>query len=326
MKINQVSRSSNAPDVLRAILAFVMSAFPIFEVMEFGVEPFSYDVYPAKPDVGDTDNSAREINADAKNFVYEPTKGSGSQKAYAFEHLIDRAYLNDLDIGAVAPEGLVRQIRNEQLRLSKKVASDVLYDVFNGLGSDKTILGLRNLIKDVAASSGQSEYFGFTKTQIHESRIPVGITLDLDDEKLLRTFEETLIRELSGMSGTPILVMNNYLYARMATLAKQLKLYGQVTNVFGTKLDTFGPYPMAPVGTKYLPFDESDGTNNDCTSLFAVNYNEVDGLRLATNSGFYFTDFENLEEKPSGKSRLEFIGNHKIEDMRQVKRFTRIRL
>jgi hypothetical protein len=326
MNIYQASSATMNSDKGKRILAFILKAFPIFSVIEFGIEPFSFDTYPVKEDVGDTDNSAREINAAAKNFVYDPAKGGGLQKAYAFEHLIDKAYLHDLDIGVKTAEGLRRQIENEQLRLAKKVASDILVDVFGGLGSDTTILGLKTLIKDVADASGQTSVFGLTQAQIHSSLVRIEKTLALDNDLVLRQFEEQLIIELAGMGGDPVMIMNNYMYARMTSIAKKLSLYGQTTTAFGNKVDLFGNYRMVPVPLKYLPQTETDGTANDLSSIYLVEYNEADGVRIATNSGFYFVDFENLETKPSGKSRLEFIGNHKLEDMKKIKRLARIGL
>jgi len=124
MKIFQASYGLDS-DVGKALLAKVLALFPIFQLMEFSHEAFSYLTYPNKPDVGDTDNSARAINAVAKNFVYAPTGGSATQRAYSFEYAIDVAYLNDLKIGAITNEGLRRQLQNEQLRLFVKLASDV---------------------------------------------------------------------------------------------------------------------------------------------------------------------------------------------------------
>ncbi len=326
MNIYQASSATMNSDKGKRILAFILQAFPIFSQMEFGIEPFSFDTYPVKEDVGDSENAARAINAEAKKFVYDPSKGGGTQKAYAFEHLIDKAYLHDLDIGARTPDGLRRQLENEQLRLAKKVARDILKDIFGGLGTDETILGFKNLIKDVDAATGQNSVFGLTQEQLHKSLVRIEQKLDLDDETALRTFEEKLIIEIAGMGGDPVLIMNNLVYARLTSIAKKLNLFGQVTNEFGVSVSTFGNTKMAPVPLEFLPQNETDGTKTNLSSIFIVDYNEADGVRVATNSGFHFVDFKDLEKKPSGKSRLEFIGNHKLEDAKKIKRLTRIEL
>lgn len=326
MNIFQASTSTMNTSKGKRILSFILSAFPIYSIMEFGIEAFSFDTYPVKEDVGDANNSAREINDPVPNFVYSPSKGGGVQKTYGFEYLIDKAYLHDLDIGVKSAEGLKRQIENEQLRLAKKVASDILYDIFNGLGTDKTILGFKNLIKDTADASGQTSVFGLTQEQIFKSLVRVEQRLTISDDTALRTFEEKLIVELADMGGNPVMIMNNLMFARMTTIAKKMNLYGQTTTAFGNKLTTFGNTTMVPVPLKYLPQTETDGTNNDLSSIYLVDYNEADGVRVATNSGFYFVDFKDLETKPSGKSRLEFVGNHKLEDMKKIKRLARIGL
>ena len=326
MNIYQASSASMGTEKGKRILSFILQNFVIFQVMEFGIEAFDFTAYPVKPDVGDADNSARAINADLKKFVYAPGKESGTQRAYGFEFEIDEVYKNDVEQGNITPEGLRRRIENEQIRLAKKVGGDLLTDIIGGDGVSPRILGFKNMIKDVADASGQVAFLGLTQEQIHASLVQVGVQLLLSDEATLRAYEETLSREIADMGGDPVMIMNNYMFARMTAIAKKLNLYGQVETAFGKSIDTFGNTKMVPVPLKYLPQTESDGTNNDCSSIFLVNYNEVDGVRVATNSGFKFTDFAELETKPSGKSRLTFTGNHKIEDMKKMKRLSRIRL
>lgn len=325
MKIGQVSSSPNAADKLAAIITFILAEYKIFQFMEFALEPATFNSYPAKEDVGGN-NSVREVNGALNSFVFSPSTGSGTQKAYGYENFIDQLYLNDLENGIATPEGLKRQIENEQIRLAKKVAKEVLYDMINGDGTGGTIYGLKNLVKDTADETGQSEYLGITKAQLYSALVQVGMVLDLNSEVSLRQFEEVLMRELASMGGNPVLVMNNYLFARMTSVAKKLGVYGVSTSDFGKPVDLFGNTPMIPVPLAMLPNTENDGEHADCTSLYAIEYNEADGFRYATNAGFRFTDFENLETKPSGKGRLEFYGQTKLEDVKKVRRFSRIRL
>lgn len=326
MKIGQVSSSSNAQDKLNAILAYILSQFKIFQVMEFSLEPGTFQVFPAKPDVGNADNSVRSINGDLKKFVYSPTTSNGQQRAYGFEFQIDQIYLNDLQNGVTTPDGLRRQIENEQLRLAKKVATDVLYDLMNGNGIGNVMLGLKTLIADVDTADLQTEVYGFTKEQIHASLVRVNKQLDLNDEVLLRTFDETLMIHLSEMAGNPVLVLNNQMFGRMTSIAKILHKYGTSTTDFGKPVELYGNYPMIVLPQYFLPQTESDGAGNVASSIYGVEYNEADGVRIATNAGFRFTDFDTLETKPTGQSRLEFYGNTKVEDMKKIKRFSRIKL
>ena len=325
MKIFQASYGLDT-DTGKALLAKVLTLFPIFQLMEFSQEPFSYSTYPAKPDVGDTDNAARAINADAKKFTYEPTAGSSTQRAYSFEYFIDAAYLADLKIGAITNEGLRRQLQNEQLRLFIKLASDVLVDMMGGDGAAPRILGLKTFIKDTADETGQSAVFGFTQAQLFSSLVRVGMTLDLSNSVQLQKFVELLMANLAEMAGSPVLVMNSFMYARMTSIAKALHIYGTTLSDFGKPIDMFGNYKMAPVPLKYLPNDETDGENTTLTSIFAVDYDEATGVRYATNTGFAFKDFDIVSETPSGKTRADFVGNLKCEDVNQIRRFSRIKL
>lgn len=325
MKINQVSSSSNAQEKLNAMLAFILAQFKVFQIMEFALEPSTFSAYPVLADVSAAPGSVRLVNAALESFVFAPNASSGSLKMYGFENKIDKLYLNDLKIGAKAPEGLRRQIETEQIRLAKKVAYDVLYDMINGDGTNGAIYGFKNLVKDVADESGQAAYLGLTTAQVHASLIQVAQRLDLTDKAALRAFEEILTRELADMAS-PALIMNNSMFARMTSVAKELGAYTVETNDFGKQIDKFGNIPMVPVPLAILPQDETDGASADLSSIYGVEFSEVDGFRYATNGGFDFTDFEWTETQPQGKGRFEFYGQTKIEDMKKFKRFSRIGL
>lgn len=325
MNIYSVSKPSNAPDKFQRILAYILKIFTAFQVIEFSQESFSFDTYPISPDVGNETSSRRNINDVLNKFVYAPNKGNGTQVPYGFEFECDKVYLNDLDIGAITPDGLRRRLEGNQLKLAKKVGGDVLYDMINGLGANGQILGLANIIKDVANADGQDEIYKLTKEQVQSMLVQVGIQLDLSDKVLLRTFEEMLIRETADMLN-PVLIMNNFLHARMTSIAKILSSYSTTLNDFGKSIEKFGNLTMVKVPANIMPFTEADGNANKSSSIYAVDYNEVDGVRVATNSGFDFTDFATLETKPSGKTRLEFTGNTKIEDPKKLRRFSRIQM
>ena len=324
MKINQVSLTSNNPAKHAAILTYVLTKFKALQFFEFSQEPFIFPSYPVTEDINDA-SSAREINGALNSAVYAPSSGGGSQKAYGYEIEIDKAYLNDLKIGAATSAGLIKQIEGEQLRLARKVLGDVITDIFNGTGANKQILGLNNFCKDVDSADQQAAYLGLTQAQVHSCLQRVDLTLDLNDRGLLLEFDQILREAVADMGGSPTLVMNARMFAVMGSVAKALGAYTQGTNDFGKPVDMYDSIPMASVANSYMPFNEADGVENKATSLHLVNFNEADGVRYATNSGLDFTDFENLETKPSGKSRLEFIGNFKIEDPTNYKRLARIR-
>lgn len=325
MKIAQISSSPNAPEKLNAILAYILAQLVVFQYMEYSAEPTTFRSYPNQPDVTGA-NAVRELNGALQSFVFSPNPSGGTQKFYGFENKIDQTFLNDLKLGNITDEGLRRQIENEQLRLALKVAGDVLFDKINGNGVGAVMLGWKELVKDVAEADLQTEVYGFTKAQIHAALVRADVQLDLSNEVILRGFEELLMRELAGMGGSPVLHMNNFLFARMTSVAKKLGVYGVSTNDFGKPVDMFGNYQMVPVPIKYMPQNESDGAANTSSSIYIIDHNEADGVRYATNAGFLFTDFDTLEEKPTGKSRLEFYGQLKIEDMKKFKRVSRIRL
>lgn len=324
MKINQISRAESGQEKFSRILAFILSEFKYFQVAEFSLEPLSFDTHPVKADVDDATGSRRVIDGTLNKFVYAPSVGGGIQKTYGYEFEIDRAYLADLNVN-LTHEGLKRQIEGEQIRLAKRVGLDVINDMVKGDGTNQ-ILGLSNLIKDVADASGQTAVFGLTQEQLHSSLKQMNIQLSLSDETGLRVFEEELMKIFAEMSDSATLVMNPWMAARMTSIAKKLHSYTQMKTDFGKPIDGIAGHSILPVPLSALPQTESDGTNSDCSSIFVVDFNETDGFRYPTNSGFYFNDFNDLETKPTGKSKLEFIGNCKIENPKKIKRLSRIRL
>lgn len=310
----------------KSILAYILQEYPFLGSVEFGLEPFEFMTYPAAPDVAEALTAERTINNGLNQFVYSPSSSSNTQKAYGYELKVDQAYLNDLASGVTTPEQLKRRLENEQLRLAKKVASRVITHMFSGSGAGAQILGFSNFVKDVADETGQTSVFGLTAAQIHSMLTQVGLTLDLAFEKDLYYFKEILQRALAEMGGTPAIVCNSHMAIRMNSIAEKLRLNGTITSPFGKVINTFGDSPILSVPLAALPFDESDGENSDCTSIHLVKYDEIDGVRYATNAGFKFTDFATIETQPQGLSRLEFYGNLKVEDAKKYRRLSRVRL
>jgi len=323
MKINLASYGLNT-DTGKRLLAKALAEYPYLQVVEFSQDPFSFQTFPVKPPIGG-DSSARAINDPATKYNYAPASGGGTQKAYSKEYEIDIAYKNDLNVG-LTPDGLKRQLEAEQLRLFLKVVTDVIYDMFNGDGITTALLGFNNFIKDVADASGQTAIYGFTQDQIHSALKPVNMTLDLSNRVQLRLFEELLTSNLAEIGGSPILTMNTSMFGRMTSMAKELNVLGTITSDFGKPISTFGNTPMLPVSTDLMPNNETDGENTDLTSIYAIGFDDVTGVRYATNTGFAFQDFDIVQDTPAGKTRVDFIGNLKIEDMKKIRRFSRIKL
>lgn len=316
--IAQVSQLGNTRG--QALLGAILIAVPKLRFAQFKLDTARYDLYPDRDITGST--SARAINAALGLDTYKPSSASGDQKAYGFEVGIDDLYKGDLNVTG-APAGLVRQLEGRLKRLAVKVAEDVEADTIRGMGTDNSMIGLAGFIKD-AAAAGQVGRFGFTQEEIAGLLTQVGFKLDTVENQNL--FVEMLMRDIASVPGANAIEMNSSLLARMTTIALRLGAAGETRDSFGKPVTTFNNIPMVPVSNRGIGCDESDGTNTDCTSLYIVRYEEDNGVSISTNSGFKFDDFEEEEGIPAGKSRLQFFGDLNIQNLKCLRRMSRIRL
>jgi hypothetical protein len=194
---------------------------------------------------------------------------------------------------------------------------------FQGTDADNRMLGISNFVKD-ANAAGQTAKLGFTAAEQAAMNEQIALQLNTADNKKL--FVEMLIKALAKVPGANAIVCNTSMSARLTTIAKEFGAAGETVDSFGVPVPTFNRRPIVEVDDTEITNTETDGVNNDCTSIYVLRFAEELGVTFSTNSGFYFTDFDQSEIEPKGKSRLQFFLNLKVEKANALRRLSRIRL
>lgn len=188
---------------------------------------------------------------------------------------VDRAHeRRGLDIASVR----ARELLNFGQNLGKQFQKYF----FNGSGSGNEFQGLKLKIptsqKITPAANGIS--------------VPLGNdnTAKTAQQNFLELIND-LIRKVDG--GAQVLYMNAKALSRLTTIAREFIQW--LPNTFGTIIPYYNGIPLRDAGydkdgNYVIPQDETCGTSNDCTSIYAVRFGEGADLSIATNVGLEVKD------------------------------------
>lgn len=304
-----------------AVLTKILEQEPLLRVADFRPDN---SVYYANPDKDTfTGTSARAVNAALQRDAQTPNPTAAALALYGREISVDDVYKQDAIVGNLSARGLLEFLDRRVAGLAVRLAAEVVVDMCSGTGTSNRMIGFAEFVKD-AAAAGQTARLGFTQTELADMNYQVGLQLNTTANQ--DAFVEVLIKKLAEVPGANALVMNTNLFARMTTIAKRLGAAGETTDSFGLPASTFNGVPMIPVSTTAISQSETDGTNTDCTSLYILRFEENLGVTFSTNSGFLYTDFEDVETKPSGVARLQIFLNLTVNKDNAFRRLSRIRL
>jgi hypothetical protein len=319
MKIGQISVLSGRA---QQFLAKMLGIANLLQYVEFKLDTSLYN--NIKDDGTFTGTAARAIGSAVQKDAQAPVLESAALAAYGREISIDDVYKLDKNVG-MAPAGL-RILSDRRLgALCVKLAEEIQDDIINGTAAANQMLGLLTFVAD-AAAGGQTTRLGFTTAELAAMNYQVNLKISNDLVDNQDTFVETLMKKIAEVPGANGIICNTSFSARLSTIAKRKGAAGETVNSFGQKVKTFDNRPIIEVPDAALPNTQSDGQNNDCTSMFIVRFAEELGLACSTNSGFYFQDFQDYETYPQGVARLQMFLNLSCERTDAVRRLSRIRL
>lgn len=317
MKIDQVSvlsgRSAN-------LLGKMLEIAPLFQFAEFRKDSSTGITIPDKAAFSGT--AARAVNANLVKDMQQPNPSLVKLALYGREVGIDDVYKADFDVTG-SHLLLQRQADRALAAMAIKLAQEVESQMFNGINASNQMVGIANFVKD-AAAGGQTEALGFTTSELASMNRQVSLQLNTTANQDL--FVELLYEELANVPGANVIMCNTKLAARLTTIAKRLGAAGETVNSFGVPVTTFNNVPILPLQTTVISQTESDGTNNDCTSLYIARFSEELGVCFNTNSGFYFEDFQEYQTAPQGVARMQFFLNLIVERTDALRRLSRVRL
>lgn len=302
------------------LLSIMYEQSPLLQAAEFKLDTLTHFVLPEKSAF--TGSSARALNAALQRDAQGGTPVARSLALYGREISIDDAFLADQRAG-VSMEGLRFMFDRKLQALAVKMAEEIEADMFVGPDASNRMLGISEFVKD-AAAGGQTARLGFTADELASMNVQVGLQINTTANQ--DAFVETLEKEMAKVPGANAIVCNPNLKARLTTIARRLGAAGETRNSFGTPLATFNGVPIYPVSTSAITSTESDGTNNDNTSLYIIRFAENLGVSWVTNSGFKFDDIELDSVKPNQIARLQIFLNLNVEKTNAFRRLSRIRL
>ncbi len=102
---------------------------------------------------------------------------------------------------------------------------------------------------------------------------------------------DALIQSIDG--GAQAISMDGTLLSRLSSIARDQVRFD--INEFGQQVAFYNGIPILvagfdKAGNKILPFNETVGTNTDCTSVYAFRFGEKEDLSFATNVGVEVKD------------------------------------
>lgn len=317
MNIAQISKLGGRG---ASLLAKMLEVAPLFRAADFKLDASTHLVVADKD--SHTSTAARAEGSALQRDAQVPSPVSRNLALYGREISVDDVRKLDSNVG-ISPAGLRLFADRRLMGLAGKLATEVQDQIFVGSDTSNEMLGVGVFVKD-AASGGQTTKLGFTTAELAAMNTNVSLQLNSTDNQY--EFIEMLDREIAKVPGANALVVNVNLGARMNTIARKVAALSETRDQFGVPIQTYNGIPIVKVPITTITQTESDGNNSDCTSLWVVRFAEDLGVSIATNSGFYFQDFDEVEAKPNGIARLQFFLNLVCERTDALRRLSRIRL
>jgi hypothetical protein len=270
MRINQISSKDT---LTQQVVNAMINRSSVLEFAEFYSIVGNAD-YTRMSSVA-TGGRFRVINSDYPENTVNPGFANPTLKILGDKIMVDQA--NERR-GVDIPSVRARDLLNFAGNLGRQFNNYF----FNGTGTSGAITGLKLLIpsdqKITAATNGLNVSLGNSDTAKQSQ------------QKFLELLNQ-LISSIDG--GAQVLYMNANALSRLTTIAREQIQY-QI-NEFGKPVAYYNGIPIKDsgydsTGALIIPQNETVGTSNDCTSVYAVRFGEAQDLSIATNIGVEVKD------------------------------------
>lgn len=231
----------------------------------------------------------------AVNAAYTESTGTVNPKSESLAILGGDA---DVDKFIVQTRGNLTDQRATQTKLKVKAAVYSFQDSF--INGDTGV--------DANAFDG-------LKTRLTGAQVIAAATNGLQVITDGHGFLDKVDEMIDAVKGTPdALYMNKAVKRQMASSARRLGFYDRARDEFGRPTEYYNGILMEDIGdtaagAQVLPQSETQGTNTDAASIYAVKFGEdeseqaVSGL---TNGGIMVEDLGEISAKPVYRTRIEF--------------------
>ncbi|MEW5799969.1 MAG: hypothetical protein AB1728_13290 [Bacteroidota bacterium] len=272
------SQNTNANDVLRnEVIQNMRLATQLFEVAEFYTHAGNADK-PRKA-ATETGGAQRQINSPYVGNTGAPSYGDVALKIYGDELKTDVAYeRRGIDIDSER----VRELRS----FAKALGRHIMNHFVNGVSADATqIVGLKEritgsqLVSLEGAGNGYQVLFGSDNTA------------KKSQQAFLRAIDELIAR-----SGAQALFLDAKTIAYIKAIGREYVSVSSIEGIFSLPVERYNNVLLVNAGyakdgvTNVIAHNETLGTSNDCTSIYAVKFGEKEDTTFATNVGVQVID------------------------------------
>lgn len=239
----------------------------------------------------------------AVNAAYSESTGTVNQKT---ESLVILGGDADVDRFIVQTRGNLNDQRAVQNRMKVKAAVIKFQDTFiNG---------------DTAVDANS---FDGLKKRLTGGQVIAAATNGMGPVAGGQDFLDALDALIAAVQGGPdALYMNRNVRSRILSSLRRLggaeyitqTLYNDGENAITRQVPTYMGIPMIDIGSKadgslIIPQNETQGSSNVASSIYAVRFGEDEGDQAVTgltNGGIMVDDLGQLQEKPVYRTRIEF--------------------
>lgn len=271
MRINLISPQD---PISQLALRGLLETCPELGMLEFYSKAGSADSLKRKRIDGDTTSIFRSVNDENSPTPPENTYDAVPKKIVSFDASVD-VVLEDRneDIDTELATQTYLDAREAGYLLKKKIYegdTDVDSEEFNGLRN----LVNASFIKNIATNGLQ---------------IPLGNSDAVVAAQ--QRFMESLLEQLELVrGGAQYLAVPSKIKNRLLIVAKNLGYYRQTKDEIGNVIEKINDVIVYGAGyekdgTALLPFNETVGANNDCSSMFAFRVGERTDLTALTSVG-----------------------------------------
>lgn len=280
MKLSQLSAqsASSTPELRSLALSAFESEAPLFRYAEWYKMTGNADTFTTNATA--LGGQTRTVNND-----YSPVTSSVNETTVSLKILgdvirTDQAFERR---GFTTTSERARQLESFSRSLGRFCTDQFI----NGDGSGSTLVGVKELIP-----SGQIISMG-----TNGDTVPLGNS-DANKQKQ-QQFLEKLDELIGSVYGNASVIMMNYkMIARLRAIAREYINVQTVNDAFGSQqvFDSYMGVPIISSGvakdgvTQVIGNEETVGTNDDCTSIYAIRFGEKENLSIATNNGLQVYD------------------------------------
>lgn len=280
MRLDAISRND---DLHRGVIQVMIDAMPILGALEFlntPAEAIQYKQTAARSAGGEYRTKGNEYASTTDRNI---AQGSSGIAYFGEVSKIDKA---DKQTHNNIPQLRTARINNA----AKDVAEGLVNELFSGAGpgSDE-LTGFINLVDNAYSLAIDTN----------------GTDIRANEAKFIEFIDQNIFD-----FGADLFSMNGQIYAFMVNLARRMHALNWEKNEFGTRVAYWDNVPFFPVSSTAIPNTETQGTNSDCTSLYAVKVGEMEDVTIHSTVGVDVTDYEAAPGTVTEKAMVEFYGQN----------------